>query len=372
MKLLLASLLSLLSSIGLTELKNDTANPATEIETKDRISKPSISTISNYETGLIERPQLVKYPAPIAMESFWNALAKCETNSDWQNGGQYAGGLGIYTKGKFGESSMGTWERWGGEEFAPSPDKATKEQQIIVANRIATLGWETVVFRDPKTAKIRGIPAMYKYTKDPVGFTGWGCYKSKSTGKYRMAKPKLVAHVPETVIKQKFTWGQKGVVVSDLQAILDVKQTGVYDTKTYAAHITYVMKHKMIRTVVPVPKIKFPKTVPTDPAKRCPQYEKLAFDAGFPSRYVYIVSYLMWKESRCITTAINSKDPKGGSRGLMQINASWHDELVDEGIIKKPEDLFTPSTNMKAAFYVWIYALKNNRYNYPWQPWSLY
>ena len=73
----------------------------------------------------------------------WDALANCETGGDWQNGGDYGGGLGIY---------VGTWKMYGGHEFATRPQHASKEHQIVVAERIArdgmggwgcahTLGW---------------------------------------------------------------------------------------------------------------------------------------------------------------------------------------------------------------------------------------
>jgi hypothetical protein len=80
---------------------------------------------------------------------FWMELAWCETHQDWTNGGEYGGGLGIYT---------GTWRAWGGEEFAPVPQEATVAEQIVVANRISTQGW------------VRPDGTL----QDPVWFSGWG------------------------------------------------------------------------------------------------------------------------------------------------------------------------------------------------------
>ena len=65
---------------------------------------------------------------------FWEAVSWCETNHDWDNGGYYAGGLGI---------AKSTWEGYGGRQFAPTAKTATKEEQIIVANRIAFFGFQT-------------------------------------------------------------------------------------------------------------------------------------------------------------------------------------------------------------------------------------
>jgi hypothetical protein len=65
---------------------------------------------------------------------FWEAVSWCETNHDWDDHGYYAGGLGI---------AQSAWRGFGGWQFAKSPQHATKEQQIIVANRISFFGFQT-------------------------------------------------------------------------------------------------------------------------------------------------------------------------------------------------------------------------------------
>jgi hypothetical protein len=65
---------------------------------------------------------------------FWEAVSWCETNHDWDDHGYFAGGLGI---------AQITWRNYGGWQFARTPMKATKEEQIIVANRISFLGFQT-------------------------------------------------------------------------------------------------------------------------------------------------------------------------------------------------------------------------------------
>lgn len=66
-------------------------------------------------------------------DAMWEALAICETGGDWQDGGDYGGGLGIY---------VGTWlGMGGGGEFAPRAQYATRAEQIIVAERIAQHGF---------------------------------------------------------------------------------------------------------------------------------------------------------------------------------------------------------------------------------------
>ncbi len=58
----------------------------------------------------------------------WTGVAECESGGNWSinTGNGYYGGL---------QFSQSTWEAYGGLEFAPRADLATKEQQIIVAER---------------------------------------------------------------------------------------------------------------------------------------------------------------------------------------------------------------------------------------------
>ena len=176
----------------------------------------------------------------------------CETRSNWQDTGQWAGGLGIYTKGKFGDRDMGTWERWGGEEFAPSPDKATKAEQIIVANRVSVEGWKTTVTRDADKARRMGVPQVYVWDKEPVGFGGWGCYKSKSTGLYRMDKPRLYYYnKPHLVPLAQFYFNEKGPIVEDLQTYLRITVDGNYGAKTRSAHAKWLKSKRLSTEGVP-------------------------------------------------------------------------------------------------------------------------
>jgi hypothetical protein len=59
----------------------------------------------------------------------WDALAQCESGGNWaiNTGNGYYGGL---------QFSLGTWQGYGGGEFAAYPHEATREQQIIVAERL--------------------------------------------------------------------------------------------------------------------------------------------------------------------------------------------------------------------------------------------
>ena len=204
------------------------------------------------KNSVLIRSTLTKRNKAIATLEFWEELAVCETRSNWQDTGQYAGGLGIYTKGKFGDRDMGTWERWGGEEFAPSPDKATKAEQIIVANRVSVEGWKTTVTRDADKAKRMGVPQVYVWDKEPVGFGGWGCYKSKSTGLYRMDKPRLYYYnKPHLVPLAQFYFNEKGPIVEDLQTYLRITVDGHYGAKTRSAHANWLKSKRLSTEGVP-------------------------------------------------------------------------------------------------------------------------
>ena len=204
------------------------------------------------KNSVLIRSTLTKRNKAIATLEFWEELAVCETRSNWQDTGQYAGGLGIYTKGKFGDRDMGTWERWGGEEFAPSPDKATKAEQIIVANRVSVEGWKTTVTRDADKARRMGVPQVYVWDKEPVGFGGWGCYKSKSTGLYRMDKPRLYYYnKPHLVPLAQFYFNEKGPIVEDLQTYLRITVDGNYGAKTRSAHAKWLKSKRLSTEGVP-------------------------------------------------------------------------------------------------------------------------
>jgi len=73
--------------------------------------------------------------ADAATDGQWDALAKCESGGNWHinTGNGYYGGL---------QFSAGTWRAYGGGSFAATADKATREQQITVAARVASAaGW---------------------------------------------------------------------------------------------------------------------------------------------------------------------------------------------------------------------------------------
>jgi LysM repeat protein len=67
-------------------------------------------------------------------ESVWDRLAQCESRGNWSTHvGTFDGGLQFHPK---------TWRAYGGTQYAPSADQATRTQQIAVAERVlAGQGW---------------------------------------------------------------------------------------------------------------------------------------------------------------------------------------------------------------------------------------
>jgi hypothetical protein len=59
----------------------------------------------------------------------WDALAQCESGGNWaiNTGNGYFGGL---------QFSLGTWNQYGGAEYAAYPHQATRAEQIAVAERL--------------------------------------------------------------------------------------------------------------------------------------------------------------------------------------------------------------------------------------------
>jgi hypothetical protein len=71
--------------------------------------------------------------------SRWDRLAQCECGGNWgcNTGNGFGGGLQFMH-----QRSYSTWLSFGGGEFAPHPWEASREQQIIVAEKVlASSGW---------------------------------------------------------------------------------------------------------------------------------------------------------------------------------------------------------------------------------------
>lgn len=210
---------------------------------------------------------------------YWKKVAWCETHGDWKNGGYYSGGLGI---------AQSTWEGYGGLEFAKHPYEATQFEQIVVANRIAVLGYQTKQYRTLDD-KLNNKP----FYRPAAGFSGWGCIKHN---KYLKAKK-------ATLLKMKLPVGKQFY---------------------------------------------------------CPQFEPLFKKYSLPEK---VFSYIAWRESRCIPTAVNNTLNTDGSTdsGLLQINSSWHN-VVKQQLGYGYTDMLKAEPNVMFASWLLHYTdgrLKN-------------
>ncbi|MEK0145625.1 resuscitation-promoting factor Rpf1 domain-containing protein [Corynebacterium yonathiae] len=73
--------------------------------------------------------------ASAAPDSDWDRLAQCESGGNWHinTGNGFHGGL---------QFNPQTWQANGGGQFAATADQASREQQIVVAERVlASQGW---------------------------------------------------------------------------------------------------------------------------------------------------------------------------------------------------------------------------------------
>ena len=110
-------------------------------------------------------------------------------------------------------------------------------------------------------------------------------------------------------------------------------------------------------------------TIFIDPySNTCEQFSALAVNLGWPANERTVLESVMFRESRCIPNAVNSKDPNGGSYGLMQLNLFWTPWLIERGIITSPENLLQADVNLRAALAIYNYGV--DRYGYGWGPWS--
>lgn len=85
-------------------------------------------------------PEYRNTETKISTSDIWDQLAQCETGGNWSTntGNGYGGGLQFAHT-----SSWSTWKSFGGQEFSTHPWEASREQQIIIAERVlASNGWK--------------------------------------------------------------------------------------------------------------------------------------------------------------------------------------------------------------------------------------
>ena len=112
----------------------DTLEPADDAEAVDAQPMPTPGSAPMEATlysNAAAPPPAAAAPAPVTYSgsSVWDDLAECESGGNWaiNTGNGYYGGL---------QFSHPTWHGYGGGEFAEYPHQATREEQIIVAERL--------------------------------------------------------------------------------------------------------------------------------------------------------------------------------------------------------------------------------------------
>lgn len=181
------------------------------IKTDSEINKSAVSVIFS-ENGKAR-----------ALDVYWHRMAQCETGGNWKDKGKWSGGLGIYTQ---------TWIGYGGREFASRPELASIDEQIIIANRISTQGYQTknefLTLEDRQNNK--------PYFRPPVGFGGWGCKK-------HVGNPSLFKKFPSKILFKKYKLGDRNSSVREIQKIIGVGVDGYFGPVTDRAYNKFFTKY---------------------------------------------------------------------------------------------------------------------------------
>lgn len=110
---------------------------------------------------------------------------------------------------------------------------------------------------------------------------------------------------------------------------------------------------------------------------KCGEWHDLAISIGWPESEWPTMSYVLYRESRCNIGSHNKTDPMSGSRGLMQINGYWcrpskystNGWLQDRFILANCDDLYHPTTNLRAGLAIWQYG--EEKHGCGWRgPWA--
>jgi nucleoid-associated protein YgaU len=90
---------------------------------------PALIVAAGVTGSAIAIPLLGATGASAASGTTWDRVAECESGGSWSanNGNGYYGGLQI---------SQDDWLKYGGSDYAESPDMASRSQQIAVAERV--------------------------------------------------------------------------------------------------------------------------------------------------------------------------------------------------------------------------------------------
>ncbi|MEV6180733.1 transglycosylase family protein [Streptomyces sp. NPDC052016] len=100
---------------------------------KGKHRRPSKATraiaVAGVATAAVAAPLMTAGSASAATAAEWDTVAQCESGGNWSinTGNGYYGGL---------QFSASTWAAYGGTQYASTADKATKSQQIEIAEKV--------------------------------------------------------------------------------------------------------------------------------------------------------------------------------------------------------------------------------------------
>nr|WP_055567470.1 MULTISPECIES: transglycosylase family protein [Streptomyces] len=88
-----------------------------------------VATLVGVTGAAVAAPLMAAGSANAATTSEWDAVAQCESGGNWSinTGNGYYGGV---------QFSASTWASYGGTKYAPTADKASKAQQIEIAEKV--------------------------------------------------------------------------------------------------------------------------------------------------------------------------------------------------------------------------------------------
>lgn len=157
-------------------------------------------TVSRVEMTKPEHPDLVLLRRQMRLHpelppiTFWYQVAWCETHREWDRGKDWGPNARSWVSGGLGLAHS-TFRGYGGRQFANKAANASKWAQIIVANRVAFLGYQTknvyMTFEDRANDRpFYRPPAGFGRLAGKVRGQGWGG-KCREAWFRRHGQPKI-------------------------------------------------------------------------------------------------------------------------------------------------------------------------------------
>lgn len=164
----LIAILLILSPLGIAN-----AQAPSKEEEVNRVTALQVDPIAYQLWAVLHHPKVPKYARSVA---FWEAVARCETGirpdgsyGEWDRGKNWGPKARSYVSGGVGLAHS-TWQGYGGWAYAKKAAKATKTEQIIVATRVAFIGYQTKNVFITLEDKLNNRP----YYRPPAGIKKWG------------------------------------------------------------------------------------------------------------------------------------------------------------------------------------------------------